>query len=71
MEVSKDDLSNLMMVGTELAKDIKEIKSAWGPKPDKNEDNDEDKKGRGRWRKEGDAVNKVAAEENIPTTYAP
>ena len=36
------------MVGTELAKEIQEIKRAWGPKPDKDKDKDKDKEGKGR-----------------------
>ena len=71
MEVSKDELSKLMMVRTELAKGIEEIKRAWGPKPDKDKDKDKNKKGKSRWRKKGGAVNEVAAEEDTPTTDAP
>ena len=75
MEVSHDELSKLMMVGTKPVKEIQEIKRAWGPKPDKDNDRDKekdkDKKGKGRWRKKGDAVNPVAAEEDTPTTDAP
>ena len=67
VEVSKDELSKLMMVGTELPKEIQEIKRAWGPKPDK----DKDKKVKGRGRKKEDAVNEVAAEEDTPTTDEP
>ena len=38
VEVSKDDLSKLMSVGTELAKEIQEIKRNWVPRSDdKNE----------------------------------
>ena len=71
VEVSKDDLSNLMMIGTKLAKEIQEIKRAWGPKPDKDKDRDKDKRGKGWWRKKEDAVNKVAAEEDTLTIDAP
>ena len=71
MEVSKDELSKLMMGGTELAEEKQEINSAWGPKPDKDKDKDMDKKGKGRWRKKGDAVTEVNAEEDIPTTDTP
>ena len=72
VEVSKDELSKLMMVGTEVAKEIQEIRRAWGPKPDKDRDKDKkkDKKGKGWGRKKGDAVNDVAAEEDTPTTDA-
>ena len=49
VEVTKDDLSKLMSVGTELAKEIQEIKRYWVPKSeDKNKENkekDKDKKG--------------------------
>ena len=65
--MSKDELSKLMMVGTELAKEIQEIKRAWRPKPDK----DKDKKGKGWWKKKGDAVAEVAAEEDTRTTDTP
>ena len=51
VQVSKDKVSKLMMVGTEFAKEIQEIKRAWRPKPDKDKDKDKDKKGEGRWRK--------------------
>ena len=68
--MSKDELSKLMMVGTEPAKEIQEIKRAWGPKLDKEKDKDNDRKGKSRWRKKGDAVNEVAAEEYTPTTDA-
>ena len=75
MQVSKDELSKLMMVRTVLSKEIQDIKRAWGPMSDKDKekdkDQDQDKKGKGRWRKKGDAVNEVAAEHNTPTTDAP
>ena len=70
-EVSKDELSKLMMVRTQLAKDIQEIKRAWRPKTDKDKHKDKDKKGKSPWRKKGDAVNEAAAEEDTPTTDAP
>ena len=69
--MSKDELCKLMMVGTELAKEIPDIKTAWGAKPDMDKDKDKDKKGKSRWRKKGDAVNEVAAKEDTPTTNAP
>ena len=69
MEVSKDELSKLMMVGTEVG--IQEIRRACGPKPDKDKDKDKEKKGKGWGRKKGDAVNKVAAEEDTLTIDAP
>ena len=56
VEVSKDELSKLMMVGKELAKEIQEIKRAWAPEQEKDKDRDKDKKGKGRWRKKGDGV---------------
>ena len=73
MGVSKDELSKLMMVGTELGKEIQDIKRAWCPKPDKDKDNDKDKdkKGKARSRRKGDAVIKVTMESDIPTTDAP
>ena len=73
VKVSKDELSKLLMVGTELTKEIRDIKRAWGPKQDTDKDKDKgkDKKGKSRWRKKGDAVNKVAGEEDTPTTDAP
>ena len=71
VEVSKDELSELMMAGKELANEIQEIKRALGPKPDKDKDKDKDKKVKGRSKEKGDAVNEVAAEEDTPTTDAP
>ena len=41
MEVTKDELSKLMSVGTELTKKIQEIKRSWVPKSD--DKNKEDK----------------------------
>ena len=65
VEVTKDELSKLMSVGTELAKEIQEIKRSWVPKSDvKNKD--KDKKGKNGGKKKG--VNKVDAEESTPTT---
>ena len=72
VEVDKDELSKLMSVGTELAKEIQEIKRNWVPRSDnKNKENnendknkDKDKKPRNRGRKKG--VNEVDAEENTP-----
>ena len=79
MEVDKDELSKLMSVGTELAKEIQEIKRNWVPRSDnKNKENkendqnkDKDKKPGNRGRKKG--VNEVDAEKNttIPRTDAP
>ena len=74
MEVNKDELSKLMSVGTELAKEIQEIKRIWVPRLDnKNKQNnendknkDKDKKPRNRGKKKG--VNEVTAEENTPTS---
>ena len=69
VEVDKDELSKLMSVGTELAKEIKEIKRNWVPRSDdknKENDKDKDKKGRKRGKKQG--VNEVDAEESTPTT---
>ena len=81
MEVDKDELAKLMTsVGTELAKEIQEIKRNWVPRSDnKNKENnqndqnkDKDKnKGKKGGRKKG--INDVEAEENTPssTTDAP
>ena len=74
MEVSKDELSKLMPVGTELAKEIQEIKRNWIPRSDdknkENEENDKnndkDKKGKKGGKKKG--VNEVGAEESTPST---
>ena len=69
MEVDKDELSQLMSVGTELAKEIQEIKRNCVPRSDdknKENDKDKDKKGRKRGKKKG--VNEVDAEESTPTT---
>ena len=74
VEVEKDELSKLMSVGTELAKEIQEIKRNWVPRSDnKNKENkendknkDKDKKGKKGGKKKG--VNEVDAEESTPTT---
>ena len=74
VEVDKDELSKLMSVGTELAKEIQEIKRNWVLRSDiKNKENkendqnkDKDKKPRNRGKKKG--VNEVVAEENTPTS---
>ena len=84
MEVDKDELAKLMSsVGTELAKEIQEIKRNWVPRSDnKNKENnqndqnkDKDKnKGKGGGKGGGKkGVNDVEAEENTPssTTDAP
>ena len=65
VEVTKDELPTLMSVGTELAKEIQEIKRSWVPKSDdKNED--KDKKGKKGGKKK--SVNEVYAEESTATT---
>ena len=50
VEVTKDELSKLMSVGTELAKGIQEIKKSWVPKSDdknkENKEKDKDEKGK-------------------------
>ena len=70
VEVTKDELSKLMSVGTELAKEIQGIKRSWVPESDdknkENKEKDEDKKGKkGRKKK---SVNEVNAEESTPAT---
>ena len=65
MEVTKDELSKLMSVGTELAKKIQEIKRFWVPKSD-DKNKDKDKKGKKGGKKKG--VNEVDAEGSTPTT---
>ena len=70
VEVDKDELSELMSVGAELAKEMQEIKRNWVPRSDnknkeskENDQNkDKDKKPRNRGKKKG--VNEVDAEEN-------
>ena len=79
MEVDKDELAKLMSsVGTELAKEIQEIKRNWVPRSDnknkENNQNDQNKdknKGKKGGRKKG--INEVDAEVNTPssTTDAP
>ena len=68
--VTNDKLSKLMSVGTELAKEIREIKKSWVPKSDdknkENKEKDKDKKGKKGGKKKG--VNEVDAEESTPTT---
>ena len=65
VEVTKDELSKLMSVGTELAKEIQEIKRSWVPKSD-DKNKDKDKKGKKGGKKKN--VNEVDAEESTPTT---
>ena len=70
VEVTKDELPKLMSVGTELAKEIQEIKRSWVPKSDdKNKENKEkekDKKSEKGGKKK--SVNEVDAEESTPAT---
>ena len=70
VEVTRDELSKLMSVGTELAKEIQVIKKSWVPRSDdknkENKEKDKDKKGKKGGRKKG--VNVVDAEESTPTT---
>ena len=74
VEVTNDELSKLMSLGTKLAKEIPEIKRNWIAKSDdKNKENkendknkDKDKKGKKGGKKKG--VNEVDAEETTPTT---
>ena len=63
--VTKDELSKLMSVGTELAEEIQEIKRSWVPKSD-DKNKDKDKKGKKGGKKKG--VNEVDAEDSTPTT---
>ena len=65
VEVTRDELSKLMSVGTELAKEIQEIKRSWVPKSD-DKNKDKDKKGEKGGKKK--SVNEVDAEESTPTT---
>ena len=65
MEVTKDELPQLMSVGTELAKEIQGIKSSWVPKSDEKT-KDKDKKGKKGGRKKG--VNEADSEASTPTT---
>ena len=64
VEVTKDELSKLMSVGTELGKEIQEIKRALVPKSD-DKNKDKEKKGKKGGKKKG--VNEVDAEESTPT----
>ena len=74
VEVTKDELFKLMSVGTELAKEIQEIRRSRLPKSDdkkkENKENDKnknkDKKGKKGGKTRG--VNEVDAEESSPTT---
>ena len=65
VEVTNDELSKLMSVGTELAKEIQEIQRSRVPKSD-DTNKDLDKKGKKGGKKKG--VNDVDAEESTPTT---
>ena len=65
MEVTKDEFSKLMSVGTELGKEIREMKRSWVPKSD-DKNKDKEKKGKKGGKKKG--VNEVDAEESTATT---
>ena len=69
VEVTKDELSKLMSVGTELANEIQEIKTNWIPKSDdKNKENKENDKNKDKKGKKGGKkkdVNEVDAEESL------
>ena len=84
MEVDKDELAKLMSsVGTELAKEIQEIKRNWVPRSDnKNKENNQNEQNKDKDKNKGKGggkggkkkgVNDVEAEENTPssTTDAP
>ena len=64
VEVTVDELSKLMSAGTELVKEIQEIKRAWVPKSD-DKNKDKEKEGKKGGKKTG--VNEVDAEESTPT----
>ena len=65
VEVTKDKLSKLMLVSTELAMEMQDIKRSWVPKSDEK-NKDKDKKGKRGGKKK--SVNEVDAEESTPTT---
>ena len=65
VEVTKEELSKVMSVRTELAKDIQEIKKSLVSKSD-DKNKDKDKKGKKGGKKKG--VNEVDAEESTPAT---
>ena len=65
VEVTKDELSKLMSVRTELAKEIQEIKRSWLPKSD-DKDKYKDKEGKKGGKKK--SVKEVDAEESTPAT---
>ena len=65
VEVTKDELSKLMSVGTGLAKEIQQIRRSWVPKLD-DKNKDKDKKGKKGGKKK--SVNEVDAEESTPAT---
>ena len=65
VEVTKDELSKLMSMGTEVAKEIQEIKKSLVPKSeDKNKDKDKEGKKGGKKK----SVNEVDAKESTPAT---
>ena len=69
VEVTKDELSKLMSMGTELAKEIQEIKKSWVPKSDdKNNDKNKDKDKKGKKGGKKKSVNEVDAEGSTPAT---
>ena len=64
VEVTMDELSKLMSAGTELTKEIQEIKRAWVPKSD-DKNKDKEKKGKKGGKKKG--VNQLDTEGSTPT----
>ena len=65
VDVTKDELSKLMSLGTELAKEIQEIKKSRVPKSD-DKNKDKDKKGKKGGKKK--SVNEVDGEKSTATT---
>ena len=65
VEVTKDELSKLMSVGTELAKEIQEIKRYSVPKSD-DKNKDKDRKGKKGGMKK--SVNEADEEVSTPAT---
>ena len=65
VDVTKDELSKLMSAGTELAKEIQEIRRSRVSKSD-DKIKDKDKKGKKGGKKK--SVNEVDAEESAPAT---
>ena len=71
VEVSKDELFQLIMVGSSSRRRFRKSAETWAPRLDTDIDTDKDRKDKGRLRKDSNAVKEVTIKEDIRTTDAP